>query len=64
MTQEVSNEQLANAGVVGVNALAGWSWLSAANDVLQLVLTFLGIVAALVAIRYHVKKTQKLDDAE
>jgi len=62
VTERITNQQIADAGVVGVNALAGWTWLSAANDVLQLILTALGIVAAIVAIRYHLKKTNKLDE--
>jgi len=54
--------KIADATAIGVNALAAWTWLDQVNDVLQLVLTVAGIVAAIAAASYHIEKTKKLKD--
>ena len=54
--------KIADATAIGVNALAAWTWLDQVNDVLQFILTVAGIVAAVAAARYHLKKTKALDE--
>jgi hypothetical protein len=49
-----NSTKTADAAVIGVNALAGYSWIADLNEVLQLVLTVAGIVAAIAAARYHI----------
>ena len=59
-----SDTKVADITAIGVNALAGWTWLSNTNDILQLVLTIAGIVAAIAAARYHIIKTKVLKKNE
>lgn len=40
---------------------AGWTWISSANEVLQLVATVIAIVTGLYAIRYHRRKIKELE---
>jgi len=62
MQRIYASTKLADMGAVGVNVLAGWTWLSDVNAVLQLILTVAGIVAAIAAARYHIAKTKALKD--
>ena len=63
MQRLIDNEtKIADATAIGVNALAAWTWLDQVNDILQLVLTVAGVVAAVAAARYHLKKTKALDE--
>ena len=55
-----SSNTIANGAVVGANGVAAWSWIAGANDVLQLILTIVGIVAAVAAAQYHFEKTKRL----
>jgi hypothetical protein len=50
----------ADITAVSVNVLAGWTWIEEVNDVLQLVLTVAGIVAAIAAARYHIVRTRRM----
>ena len=54
--------RMADAAAIGVNVLAGWTWINDVNAVLQLILTVAGIVAAIAAARYHIKKTREIDE--
>ena len=56
-------QKSADALAVSANALAGYTWIAQLNEVLQLLLTALGIISGIVAIRYHLKKTKELKDS-
>ena len=56
-------QKSADALAVSANALAGYTWIAQLNAVLQLLLTALGIISGIVAIRYHLKKTKELNDS-
>jgi len=56
-------QKSADALAVSANALAGYTWIAQLNEVLQLLLTALGIISGIVAIQYHLKKTKKLNDS-
>jgi len=55
--------RVADATAIGVNALAGWTWINEVNAGLQLVLTIAGIVAAIMAARYHYIRTKEINDS-
>jgi len=55
-----SETKVADATAIGVNALAGYTWVSDVNSGLQLILTVAGIVAAIAAAQYHFNKTKEL----
>ena len=55
---------VADLTAVGVNITAAWTWLDEVNSVLQMVLTVAGIVAAIAAARYHLRKTSELKRKE
>jgi len=50
----------ADLTAVGVNVTAAWTWLDEVNSLLQVVLTVVGIIAAIAAARYHIRKTREL----
>jgi len=50
----------ANSAAAGANGVAVWTWVAGANDILQLILTLVGIVAAVAAAQYHFAKTKRL----
>ena len=56
-------QKSADALAVSANALAGYTWIAQLNEMLQLLLTALGIISGIVAIRYHLKKTKELKDS-
>ena len=56
----INSTKTADAAVIGVNALAGYSWIADLNEVLQLVLTVAGIVAAIAAARYHIMRANRI----
>ena len=56
--------RLADAGAIGANILAGWTWISDVNAVLQLVLTIVGIIAAVAAARYHIIRTRDIKELD
>lgn len=62
----INPTRIADAAAVSVNGFAAWTWIHDINEVLQLVLTIAGIVAAIAAARYHIIKTKevKKDEAE
>ena len=56
----INSTKTADAAVIGVNALAGYSWIADLNEVLQLVLPVAGIVAAIAAARYHIMRANRI----
>ena len=60
MMTEHGRQMAADAGAAVSAAGAGASWLVTANDVLQLLVHVVAIVAGCAAIIYHVKRTKKL----
>jgi hypothetical protein len=59
-----NSTKTADAAVIGVNALAGYSWIADLNEVLQLVLTVAGIVAAIAAARYHIMRANRIKNRQ
>ncbi len=60
----INSTKTADAAVIGVNALAGYSWIADLNEVLQLVLTVAGIVAAIAAARYHIMRANRIKNRQ
>lgn len=53
-------QRAADAAAAASVSLAGWTWVTQANEILQLIATAVAIVAGLLAARYHWTKTQVL----
>jgi len=58
------NVKIADAQAVAANGIAYMTWVANINEVLQLSLTVFGIVSAIFAIRYHLRKTREIEDRE
>ena len=50
-------KQVADAAVIVANSLAGISWVAELELVLRILLSIVGLISALVAIRYHLRNT-------
>ena len=52
-----SQQMIADSAAAVSVTTAAWTWVAAANEVLQLVATLVAIVAGIAAANFHIRKT-------